>query len=85
MLAPQLRKLDERNAVRWSNVQALCAALADVPGVRLFVCAEEDGLPAFFKLGIQFDPNQPDAFNSVLRHWLTDTRALREAVMAEVA
>jgi perosamine synthetase len=55
LLVPQCRKLDERNAVRWGNVKALCEALADVPGVRLFVQAEETALPAFYKLGIQLD------------------------------
>ena len=59
LLLPQCRKLDERNAGRWSNVQILCAALAGVPGVRPFVQADEPALPAFFKLGIQYDA---DAF-----------------------
>ena len=55
LLVPQCRKLHQLNAVRWANVQALGEALADVPGVRLFVQADETALPAFFKLGIQLD------------------------------
>jgi dTDP-4-amino-4,6-dideoxygalactose transaminase len=55
LLLPQCRKLDERNAVRWRNVQMLCDQLADVPGVCLFVKADEPALPAFFKLGFQLD------------------------------
>jgi perosamine synthetase len=55
LLVPQCKKLEERNAVRWANVQALCEALADVPGVRPSVQANEDLLPAFYKLGLQLD------------------------------
>jgi dTDP-4-amino-4,6-dideoxygalactose transaminase len=55
LLVPQWIKIDERNAARWANVQALCEALADVPGVRPFVQVSEDRLPAFYKLGLQFD------------------------------
>lgn len=55
LLVPQCKKLDERNAVRWANAQALCDALAGVPGVRPCVQANEDPLPAFYKLGLQFD------------------------------
>ena len=55
LLIPQLKRLDERNAQRWSNVQALCQALAVVPGVLPFVSADEVALPAFYKLGFQFD------------------------------
>src|SRR5205823_10221156 len=42
LLVPQCQKLDERNAGRWSNVQALCKAIADVPHVRPFVEANEE-------------------------------------------
>jgi perosamine synthetase len=59
LLLPQCRKLDERNAKRWGSVQILCAALAGIPGVRPFVQADEAALPAFFKLGLQYDA---DAF-----------------------
>jgi perosamine synthetase len=55
LLLPQCGKLDERNAVRWANVQVLCEGLAEVPGVRPFVNAAEAPLPAFFKLGFQLD------------------------------
>ncbi len=55
LLLPQLARLDERNALCWKNVQTLCTALVGIPGVRLFVDADEPALPAFYKLGIQFD------------------------------
>ncbi|MBI3822530.1 MAG: aminotransferase class V-fold PLP-dependent enzyme [Planctomycetes bacterium] len=55
LLLPQCQKLDDRNALRWANVKLLCEALADVPGVRPFVQADEPDLPAFFKLGFQLD------------------------------
>lgn len=59
LLLPQCRKLDERNLERWSNVQRLCAELAGVPGGRPFVTGDEPALPAFFKVGLQYDA---DAF-----------------------
>ncbi len=55
LLVPQLKRLDERNELRWRNVQLLCAALADVLGVRPFVTPGEAAQPAFYKLGIQLD------------------------------
>ena len=55
LLVPQLARLDERNQLRWQNVQTLCEALSGIPGVRSFVEANEPALPAFFKLGFQFD------------------------------
>jgi perosamine synthetase len=55
LLVPQCRKLDQHNEQRWTNVQSLCRALADLPGVNPFVQVGEEPLPAFYKLGIQFD------------------------------
>lgn len=55
LLVPQLAKLDERNLVRWQNVQSLVRAMAGIPGVRPFVAADETSLPAFYKLGFQLD------------------------------
>jgi len=55
LLLPQCHRLDERNQMRWRNVRLLGDALVDVPGVRLFVDAGEDDIPAFYKLGVQFD------------------------------
>jgi dTDP-4-amino-4,6-dideoxygalactose transaminase len=55
LLVPQCKKLRERNAARWENVKLLCQALSDVPGVRPFVQADEEALPAFFKLGFQLN------------------------------
>ena len=54
LLLPQCEKLDSRNRLRWSNVQALAEALVEVPGVRPFVAASQE-LPAFYKLGFQLD------------------------------
>lgn len=55
LLIPQCNKLTERNEARWQSVLLLCTELADVPGVRPFVQADEPFIPAFYKLGIQFD------------------------------
>jgi perosamine synthetase len=55
VLMPQVAKLDERNAHRWRNVQVLRDALTDIPGVRLFDDPLPPELPAFFKVGVQFD------------------------------
>ncbi|MBM3996951.1 MAG: aminotransferase class V-fold PLP-dependent enzyme [Planctomycetes bacterium] len=55
LVLPQARNLDARNAQRWANVRAFCTEIADVPGVRPFVDADESPMPAFYKLGIQFD------------------------------
>jgi dTDP-4-amino-4,6-dideoxygalactose transaminase len=55
LVIPQLARLNERNQARWSNVQLLCESLADVPGIRFLAQADEPELPAFYKLGIQFD------------------------------
>ena len=58
LLLPQCEKLDERNEHRWKNVQALIEALRGSIGVQLF-CAGRlpaaDDLPAFYKVGIQYD------------------------------
>jgi perosamine synthetase len=55
LLVPQCRKLDERNRLRWDNVQALCEAIKGIPGMHPFVSASEEPLPVFYKLGFQFD------------------------------
>ena len=55
LLLPQCMKLAERDRLRWGNVQALCEAVAGIPGVRPFVDARQDELPAFYKLGFQFE------------------------------
>ncbi|MSQ96421.1 MAG: aminotransferase class V-fold PLP-dependent enzyme [Gemmataceae bacterium] len=55
LLVPQLKRLDERNQLRWGNVQVLCEAFADLPGVRPFVGPGEEALPAFYKLGMKID------------------------------
>lgn len=55
LLVPQCLRLDERNAQRWRNVQALAGQLTDLPGVKLFVQSNEAPTPAFYKLGFQYD------------------------------
>jgi dTDP-4-amino-4,6-dideoxygalactose transaminase len=55
LVMPQLAMLGERNRMRWDNVKLLCEALNDVPGVRTFVDASDEPMPAFFKLGFQVD------------------------------
>ncbi len=55
LLLPQCLGLDKRNALRWANVRSLIDALAEVPGVRLFVAANDAERPAFYKVGMQFD------------------------------
>ncbi len=57
LLLPQCRKLDEHNAERWRNVQFLCAEFATIPGVRAFVDGDDPALPAFYKVGLQYDSN----------------------------
>lgn len=79
LVVPQLQKLDERNASRWSHVKLLSEALADVPGVRLFVQSNEVDRPAFYKLGIQLDE---DAFGLARDRLLAALRAEGFAVDA---
>jgi dTDP-4-amino-4,6-dideoxygalactose transaminase len=55
VLAPQLRKLDERNRQRARNVARLLQQLAGTPGIRPFTQARELGEPGYYKLGFQYD------------------------------
>jgi dTDP-4-amino-4,6-dideoxygalactose transaminase len=55
LLLPQCEQLEARNQLRWRNVQLLSETLSALPGVRLFVDADEEALPAFYKLGVQYD------------------------------
>jgi perosamine synthetase len=63
VLRPQLRKLPEMTARRLENVRRLIGALA-APGLRCFDESSSRGpggaaashLPAFYKLGFQYDP-----------------------------
>jgi dTDP-4-amino-4,6-dideoxygalactose transaminase len=55
LLMPQLCKLDQRHDRRWRNVQALCQALAGLVGVQPFVQPDEEPMPAFYKLGVQYE------------------------------
>ena len=66
LVIPQLAKLEQRNRVRWQNVRALYDALTAIPGVRLCVDPGEPDLPAFFKLGIQFDGSAFGVWRGVL-------------------
>ncbi len=55
VLIPQLSKLESRNAVRTKNVARLATGWKKTPGLRLFKNAVADSLPAYYKLGLQFD------------------------------
>src|SRR5262249_56982720 len=55
VLLPQLEKLDNRNARRLEQVRRLRRLLDGVPGLRLFTAEEPEGVPAFYKVGFQYD------------------------------
>ena len=54
VLAPQLDRLDERNARRRQAVGLLAERLRDIPGLSLFR-ARTDGDPCYYKVGFRFD------------------------------
>jgi dTDP-4-amino-4,6-dideoxygalactose transaminase len=55
-LLPQIDNLDQRNALRQSNVARLADWLREVPGLRrLAVGLPGDSRPAYYKLGFQYD------------------------------
>ena len=65
VLWPQLDRLDERNVVRWDSVRCLSKKLEQLtaaengPVLKPLVEArpvDEEDRPAYFKLGLQFDP-----------------------------
>ena len=62
VLAPQLDRLDERNARRRRAVALLAERLRDVPGLRLFG-SRTDGEPCYYKVGFRYDAEtlRPDA------------------------
>ena len=51
----QLEKLDARNRIRARNVQWLIESLRNVPGLRPFANTCQDTIPAYYKLGFQYD------------------------------
>jgi perosamine synthetase len=55
VLAPQLDRLDERNACRRRAVALLAEQLRDAPGLRLFGSRIADGEACYYKVGFQFD------------------------------
>jgi perosamine synthetase len=58
-LRPQLRKLRQATLTRWERVQELIgisSALATVPGLMAFSNAAADSIPAFYKVGFQYNP-----------------------------
>lgn len=67
VLRPQLARLDQQNVVRWDSVRRLSEKLEQLvaedgdrvlrPLVNACSFADEDR-PAFFKVGLQFDPQQ---------------------------
>ncbi len=81
VLRPQLERLDERNVVRWDSVRRLSAKLGQltsaegVPILRPLIDAcsfASDDCPAFFKVGLQFDPERAtgltrDSFSQAMR------------------
>ena len=59
IVRPQLRKLRQSTLVRWQQVQMLNGAgsvLTSVPGVIPFSNSPADSIPAFYKVGFQYDP-----------------------------
>jgi dTDP-4-amino-4,6-dideoxygalactose transaminase len=57
VLAPQLDRLDERNARRGGAVALLAERVRGMPGLRLFQCRTE-GQPCYYKVGVQYDAAQ---------------------------
>jgi dTDP-4-amino-4,6-dideoxygalactose transaminase len=55
VLLPQVAKLEERNALRRANAEHLKPLLADIPGWHFFENSVPESLPAYYKLGVQFD------------------------------
>jgi dTDP-4-amino-4,6-dideoxygalactose transaminase len=73
VLLPQLEKLDERNAQRQKAVAALCAMLADMPGVSIFQNPPEwDWEAGYYKCGFQFDESR---FGVTRRRFVQAVRA----------
>lgn len=58
VLEPQLEKLAQRNEHRLRNVRILELLLADVPGLKIFKNTNPTALPAFYKVGFQYDASQ---------------------------
>jgi dTDP-4-amino-4,6-dideoxygalactose transaminase len=57
-LRPQLRKLRQATLIRWERVRQLTGAeseLAKVPGLIPFANIVPDSIPAFYKVGFQYD------------------------------
>jgi perosamine synthetase len=58
-LRPQLRKLRQATLTRWQRVRELIGAgsvLTTVPGLVVFSNSAADSIPAFYKVGFQYDP-----------------------------
>lgn len=58
VLLPQLDKLEVRNRQRLASVQRLTEPLAAVPGLHLFMNESAKDEPAYYKVGLQYDPEQ---------------------------
>jgi dTDP-4-amino-4,6-dideoxygalactose transaminase len=56
VLLPQLEKLPERNAVRAGNVARIARQIADVPLLKPLVNRADAGEPAYYKLGLRYNP-----------------------------
>lgn len=55
VLEPQLDMLDQRNAIRTSNVSHLRERLLAIPGLHPFSQSLTDSQPGYYKLGLQFE------------------------------
>jgi dTDP-4-amino-4,6-dideoxygalactose transaminase len=58
VLLPQLAKLEGRNAVRSQAVERLWRAWKDLPGLRPLVNRVAQATPAYYKLGLQYLPEE---------------------------
>ena len=56
VLLPQLTKLDERNQVRWTNVQRLLTSCRDISGLELPLLPADGSVPSFYKLALLLTP-----------------------------
>jgi perosamine synthetase len=56
-LRPQLRKLRQSTLTRWERVKQLVEAVSAIPGLVAFSNSVSDSIPAYYKVGFQYDPN----------------------------
>jgi len=56
-LRPQLRKLRQSTLIRWERVNQLVEAVSATPGLVAFSNIVSDSIPAYYKVGFQYDSN----------------------------